>query len=161
MELVLHQESLPYAHKVICKELISRHHDNLLAGYVGIDKNCKLVTQKYYWPAWQYNVKVNIKDYNIQIASKVVRPKYYANLQSLPMPMHCSKEMSMDFVIGLSVSTNQNRKIFNSILVIVDRVTKMVHYKLVKVRIYDSELAEVIINMVIRHHRLLDSIASN
>ena len=35
---------------------------------------------------------------------------------------------------------------------------KMVHYKLVKITLDAPGLAEVIIDMVIRHHGLLDSI---
>lgn len=45
-------------------------------------------------------------------------------------------------------------------LVIVKRLTKMVYYKLVKVTIDAPSLAEVIINVVVRHYGLLDSIIS-
>ena len=37
----------------------------------------------------------------------------------------------------------------------------MVYYKLVKVTIYTSGLAEVIINMIVWYHGLLDSIISD
>ncbi len=46
---VLHYQSLPYVLKVIRLELISRHHDDLLASYFGIEKICKLIARKYYW----------------------------------------------------------------------------------------------------------------
>ena len=55
----------------------------------------------------------------------------------------------MDFVTGLSVSTNEKGKSNNFILVIVNRLTKMVHYKPVKVIIDALKLAEVILNMVV------------
>ncbi len=45
---VLHYQGLSYVPKVICSELINRHHDNLLAGYFGIEKTCELITRKYY-----------------------------------------------------------------------------------------------------------------
>ena len=38
IEQVLHFQGLPYVPKVICSELISRHHDNPLAGHFGIEK---------------------------------------------------------------------------------------------------------------------------
>ena len=50
---------------------------------------------------------------------------------------------------------------YNSILVIIDRLTKMVHYKPVKVTFDIPGLAEVIIDMVICHHGFLDSIVTN
>ena len=67
----------------------------------------------------------------------------------------------MDFVIGLPVSANWKDKTYNSILVIVDWLTIILYYKLVKVPIDASSLAEVIIDMVVRHHGLPDSIVSN
>ena len=50
---------------------------------------------------------------------------------------------------------------YNVILVIVDRLTKMVHYKPVKVTINTPGLAEVIIDMVVQYHGLPDSIISD
>ncbi len=67
----------------------------------------------------------------------------------------------MDFVTGLPVSTNWKDDIYDSILVIVDRFTKMVHYELVKVIIDTPGLAEVIIKAVMWHHSLPDSIVSD
>ena len=45
---VLHHQSLPYISGIIQTELISKHHNNLLAGHFGIEKTRKLVAQKYY-----------------------------------------------------------------------------------------------------------------
>ena len=67
----------------------------------------------------------------------------------------------MDFVTGLPISTDWKGDSYDSILVIVDRLTKMVHYELVKVTIDAPGLAEVILNMVVRHHGLLNSIVSD
>ena len=50
---------------------------------------------------------------------------------------------------------------YDSILVIVNRLIKMIHYKPVKVTINASGLAEVIIDVVVRHHGLPDSIVTN
>ena len=60
----------------------------------------------------------------------------------------------MDFVTGLPVSTNWKDETYDSILIIIDRLTKMVHYDPVKVRINAPGLVEVIIDMVVRHHGL-------
>ena len=67
----------------------------------------------------------------------------------------------MDFVTGLPVSTNWKGESFNSILVIIDRLTKMEYYEPVKVRINAPGLAEVIIDVVVSHHGLPDSIISD
>ena len=50
---------------------------------------------------------------------------------------------------------------YNSILVIVAKLTKIVYYKPVKVTIDAPDLAEVIIDVVVRHHGLPDLIVIN
>ena len=67
----------------------------------------------------------------------------------------------MDFVTGLPVSTNWKGNTYDSILVIVNRLIKIVHYESVKMTIDAPALAEVIIKTVLRHHGLTNSIVSN
>ena len=67
----------------------------------------------------------------------------------------------MDFVTGLPVSTDWKGESYDSILVIVDRLTKMVHYEPVKITIDAPGLAKVIIDVVVRYHGLSDSIITD
>ena len=67
----------------------------------------------------------------------------------------------MDFVTGLPISTDWKGDSYDSILVIVDRLTKMVHYEPVKVTINAPGLAEVILDVVVQHHGLPNSIVSD
>ena len=67
----------------------------------------------------------------------------------------------MDFVTGLPISADWKGDSYDSILVIVDRLTKMVYYEPVKVTIDAPGLAEVIINMVVRYHGVLESIVTD
>ena len=67
----------------------------------------------------------------------------------------------MDFVTGLPVSTDWKGETYDSILVIVDQLTKMVHYKPVKVTLNALGLAEVILDVIVRHHGLPDSIVTD
>ncbi len=147
--------------EIVRTELISRHGDDPLAGHFGIDKTRKLIARKYYWPTLCRDVEAYVTGCDVCLASKSVRHKPYGNLQSLPMPTHRWKDLSMDFVTGLPVSTNWKGETYDSILVIVDRLTKMVHYEPFKVTIDTPALAEVIIEAVVRHHGLPDSIVSD
>lgn len=67
----------------------------------------------------------------------------------------------MDFVTGLPISADWKGDSYDSILVIVDHLTKMVHYEPVKVTIDVAGLAEVIIDVVVRHHGLPESIVTD
>lgn len=60
----------------------------------------------------------------------------------------------MDFVTGLPLLVDWNDNNYDAILVIVDYLIKMVHSKPVKTAINVTGLADIIINVVIRHHDL-------
>ena len=48
IDRVLHHQGLPFIPKIIQTELISRHHNNQLAGHFGINKTRELIGWKYY-----------------------------------------------------------------------------------------------------------------
>ena len=62
---------------------------------------------------------------------------------------------------GLPLSTDWKSDNYDSIFVIVNWLTKMVHYKPVKVTIDALGPAKVILDVLIQHHSLLDSIISD
>ena len=78
---ILHHQGLPYIPEIIRNELISRHHNNLLVGYFGIEKIQELITRKYYWETLYHDVKVYIRSCDVYIISQVVKHKPYSNLQ--------------------------------------------------------------------------------
>ena len=102
-----------------------------------------------------------MKGCNVCLASKTVWHKLYEDLQSFPTPIYCWKNLSIDFITGLPILIDWKGDNYDSILIIVDRLTKMVHYKLVKVSNNALGLAKVIINVVMRHHGLPDLIITN
>ena len=67
----------------------------------------------------------------------------------------------MDFMTGLLWSVDWKGNSYDSILVIVNRFTKMVYYKLVKVTINAPGLAKVIINVIVQYYDLSHSIISD
>lgn len=74
------------------------------------------------------------------------------------------KDLYMDFVISLSLFLNRKNNNYDAILVIIDCLTKIIHYKPIKTTIDAICLAEVIIDMVIiviRHHCLLKLIIND
>ena len=62
---------------------------------------------------------------------------------------------------GLSILIDWKRDNYDSILVILDWLMKIVHYKPVKITIDTLRLAKVIINMIIWHYGFPDSIVAN
>lgn len=67
----------------------------------------------------------------------------------------------MGFVTRLLVSINWKDKIYHFILLIVDQLTKIVYYELVKINIKNLGLAKFMIDVIIWHHGLVDFILSD
>ena len=67
----------------------------------------------------------------------------------------------MDLVIDLPISANRKSNSYDLILVIVDRITKMVYNELVRVTIDPPSLAKVIIDVVVRHIKVSESIVTD
>ena len=79
----------------------------------------------------------------------------------MPIPIYQWKNLLINFLTRLPISTNWKGESYDSILVIVDRLTKIVYYELGKVIIDAFRLVEVILDMVIQCHSLHNSIISN
>lgn len=87
-------------------EIICHHHANSLANHFDIAKTYQLGAYKYYWPTLWHNIKAYVKAYYMCLALKAVNHKPYDDLQSLPVLIYCSNDLSIDFVTSLSILTN-------------------------------------------------------
>ena len=67
----------------------------------------------------------------------------------------------MNFVIGLPISINWKEESYDSILVIVDWLTKIIHYELVKIIIDASRPPDILLDMVVQYHGLSNSIVTD
>ena len=63
--------------------------------------------------------------------------------------------------MNLPILKNWKKNSYDSILVIINRLIKMVHYKPIKVIINALGIIKIIINIVVRHHGLPNSIVTN
>ena len=128
MDGILYYQGLLYVPKIIRSKLISKHHDNFLAGHFGINKIQELITSKYYLLTLCCNFEAYVTSCDICLALKVVKYKHYGDLQSDFVVMSQWKDLSIDFLNGLS-STNWKSETYKSNLVIVNLLTKIVYYR--------------------------------
>ena len=77
---VFHHQGLPYVPKIIRSKLISRQHNDPLAGHFRVDKTRELIGWKYYWLSLIEDVKSYVKGWDICLTLKAVRHKLYGNL---------------------------------------------------------------------------------
>ena len=108
-----------------------------------------------------HDVNNYVKRCDVYLALKAVQHKPYSNLQSLLLSIYRCKNLSIDLITSLPISINWKGDNYNLILIIIDQFTKMVYYKPVKITIDAPGLAEIIINMIVRHHSLSNLIVTN
>ena len=154
---VLQYQDLPYVSKILRFKLINYYHNDLLIKNVKINKRQELFAKKYYRPTLYRNIQTYVRGCNLCLAFKALYHKPYRDLQLLPVVTHYWRNLSMDFVTGLTLSANWKGNNYDLFLIIVDYLTKIIYYKSVKVTINTSRLAKVIINVVIRYYGLPDT----
>ena len=103
---VLYHQGLPFVPEIIQTKLISWHYDDPLAEHFGIDKTKDLVSRIYYWPSLQRDIEAYVKGCDICLGSKVVKHKLYRDMQSLLIPTYRWKNLLIDFVTRLPISTD-------------------------------------------------------
>ncbi|XP_043697264.1 uncharacterized protein LOC122648058 [Telopea speciosissima] len=77
-------------------------------------------------------------------------------LQPLPIPDQIWEDISMDFVTSLPLSRG-----YSVILVVVDRLTKAVHFGPLPSKFNASSVAQLFVDMVVKHHGFPKSIVSD
>lgn len=67
----------------------------------------------------------------------------------------------MNFIIGFLILTNWESHCYKSILIIIDWQVNIVYHKSVKNKIDITDLAKVILNIIVKYCSILNSIISN
>lgn len=126
-------------------------HDAPLAGHFGVARTLAKLRRKYIWKGMAEAVKQYVHD--CLPCNKAVprRHKPYGLLQPLPIPKGPWREVTMDFITELPPS-RMNGMVYDAILVIVDRFTKMAHYIPARGDWDGVDLAQAWIREVVRLH---------
>jgi hypothetical protein len=124
---------------------------DLLAGYFGARKTTEKVLRRYVWKG----MRKDITDYyNSCLRCKravSAKHKLYGLLASLPPPTRVWQEVTFDFITELPESRISG-VIYDAIMVVVCRLTKMVHYIPARADWNGTELAQAWIREVICLH---------
>ena len=187
--LLSHNDRI-YVPEALRTKIIEQHHDDPMAGHFGVQKTLELLARRYYWPLasetkrilqevgdpegdesikdlsqYPKGMRPMVEDYCQRCAickrSKAPRHKPYGTLSSLPIPEYKWSDLTLDFIEGLPPSRDWNGAVYNAILVVVDRLTKMTHYAPVTKDLDAEELHQVLDREVFRLHGLPNSIVTD
>ena len=111
----------------IRQEIMLSVHDHPMAGHFGADRTHEVLARNYYWQNSTNDVKEYVKTCAVCQRSKAPRHLPYGQLTSLPLPSKPFEELTMDFITALP-PVMRDSCVYDAILVIVDRYTKMARY---------------------------------
>ena len=100
-------------------KVLQHNHNHPVAGHFGQNWTIDLIRCSYVWPELRNSIKSYIKSCTTCMRSKPQRHRPYGLLKQLPIPEQPWNSISMDFIEKLPTSSG-----FDTILVIVDRLTK-------------------------------------
>lgn len=147
---------VPCARELRAK-VLQENHDSPCAGHPGQDKTGQLVRRTFWWPHLYRDVHKYVQQcFQCQVI-KAERIKPPGLLHPLQIPESNWQSISMDFIIGLPMTQRQK----DTILVIVDRLSKMAHFIPTKETVEAPQVAELFIQNVFRIHGLPTSIVSD
>ena len=139
------------------KDILEEAHQSLYAMHPGSTKMYRDLREVYWWPG----MKKDIAEYVARCLTcqqvKAEHQKPAGLLQPLPIPQWKWEHITMDFVVGLPKTSTG----FDSIWVIVDRLTKSAHFLPVKVTYALDKYAKLYVDEIVRLHGAPVSIVSD
>jgi hypothetical protein len=110
------------------QEILFQYHDTRIAGHFGARRTHEQINRLYYWPSLNHDVHEYIKTCAVCQKNKAPRHSKYGQLAPLPIPKEIFEEVTLDFITDLPPARNRSGCVFDAILVIVDRFSKMALY---------------------------------
>lgn len=137
--------------------LIAEHHQPPSKGHPGIARTTEHLLRKYWWPGLGQDVKEYVKKCAEcqRNKSKTVKPG--GLLQPMPIPRGKWESVGMDFIVGLPCT----KAGYDSIMVVIDRLSKMVHLIPTTSTVTAAEVARLFVQNIVRLHGVPKSIVSD
>jgi transposase InsO family protein len=127
--------------------ILRTRHDHPLAGHPGIAKTVEIIRRDFYWPKMRKFVDRYVSHCQECVRNKAHRHKPYGLLKPLPIAERPWSSISIDYIEQLPISNGHD-----SILVIVDRLTKMAIFVPAKTTDRAPDLAKQFLQHVVSKH---------
>lgn len=131
-------------------------HSSKLSCHPGFHRTYSFIKQKFWWPSMQQDTREFVSSCSVCARSKSSHQAPAGLLNPLPIPMRPWSHIAIDFVTGLPKSEGNN-----TILTIVDRFSKAVHYIPLPKLPSSTETAKLLVQHVYRLHGIPSDIVSD
>ena len=133
--------------------MIKDNHEARAHGHQGVDRTMHRISRHYYFEKMKQTVKAVIGNCATCSKGRIKRHKPYGLLQPNEAPQRPWEQVSMDFITKLPKSTEPGTKRkCDTILVIVDRLTKHAYFKPITEKTNAAELAYEVIRTLVSEH---------
>ncbi|KAL3681508.1 hypothetical protein R1sor_024464 [Riccia sorocarpa] len=130
--------------------ILAEGHESALAGHVGIEKTLEALQRVFYWPRMKEDVVMYVRSCGECQQIKASNQAPAGLLQPLPIPSKRWEHVSMDLVCELPTTSSG----YDSIVVFVDKLSKMIHMCPTRKDVAAPELAQLYLQNVVKHHGL-------
>ena len=136
--------------------IIRARHCSVLTGHPGRKRTFDLIARDFSWPGMRGMIHDFVDSCVVCQRAKASRLKPAGLLMPLEIPDRPWTDISMDFIVKLPKSAG-----YDSILVVVDRFSKMCHFVATREKINAAGTAKLILDNVVRLHGVPDRIVSD
>ena len=142
--------------KKIKKEILKKNHNLADVGHPGQHRMLELLKRTYWWPGLKEDVKKYVQGYFKCQQNKVQHQRKAGKLHLLEIPQGPWQEISIDIIGPLPKSNGMD-----TILVVVNRFTKMIRLKAITTNISSEGLAKIYRDDIWKLHGVPRKILSN
>jgi hypothetical protein len=139
--------------------LLKECHDSPLAGHGGAKRTTTFFKKSYYWPNLKDNAEKYVKTCLTCLTcqqNQTLNKKQAGLLQPLLIPERLWESVSMDFMVSSPPSRG-----FDTIMVVVDRFSKMAHFIPTRDEATAQETCRLFFTHIFKHHGLPKDIVSD
>ncbi|KAL4567338.1 hypothetical protein LXL04_022921 [Taraxacum kok-saghyz] len=148
--LVIPQKS-PYV-----KVLLQEYHDSVIGGHSGDLKKYQRLAREWFWIGMRKDVRIYVQECAVCQQQKYSTARPAGLLQPLDLPNQVWDALTMDFIEALPKSNG-----VDTILVVVDRLSKFAHFICLKHPFTAESVARVFTREVVRLHGFPTSIVTD
>lgn len=137
-------------------KLLQEFHETPQGGHSGFYKTYRRLADNLYWRGMKGTVQQYVRSCDVCQRQKYMTTSPGGLLQPLPIPTRIWDDLSLDFVTGLPRSQG-----YDAVLVVVDRLSKYVHFIPLKHPYSAKSVAELFARDIVRLHGIPNSIVSD
>jgi hypothetical protein len=144
-------------HNSLRQRFLHDAHDAEFSGHQGVDRTLHNLSRHYWWPGLRQHVRKYVAECDSCQRNKASNLAKAGLLQPLPIPEAPWRTITMDLITDLP----ETELGYDSVVVFVDKLTKMTHIAPCNKAISAEEFAQVYLTHVVRLHGFQQFIISD